>query len=62
MLPMCCMIFHFWGPVGGPFGDVEPFVSEVMATWNRPDAMEYAAIVTSLMPAYQLPIESYTKA
>src|SRR4029077_4413927 len=42
--------------------DTVAVLSEVMGTWNRPDAMEYAAIMTSLMPGYQLLIESYNKA
>ena len=42
--------------------DTVAFLSEIMATWNRSDAMEYAAIMTSLMPGYQLLIESYNKA
>ena len=42
--------------------DTVAVLSEIMATWNRPDAMEYAAIMTSLMPGYQLLIESYNKA
>jgi hypothetical protein len=33
-----------------------------MGTWNRADAMEYGAIMTSLMPEYQLLMESYDKA
>jgi len=42
--------------------DTVAVLSEIMGTWNRPDAMEYAAIMTSLMPGYQLLIESYNKA
>jgi nicotinamidase-related amidase len=42
--------------------DTIAVLSEIMGTWNRPDAMEYAAIMTSLMPDYQLLIESYNKA
>ena len=41
--------------------DTVAILSEIMGTWNRPDAMEYAAIMTSLMPGYQLLIESYNK-
>src|SRR5882724_10870349 len=41
--------------------DTVAVLSEIMGTWNRPDAMEYAAIMTSLMPGYQLLIESYNK-
>jgi len=35
---------------------------EVMGTWNRPDAMAFAAVLTSLMPNYQLLMDSYEKA
>jgi nicotinamidase-related amidase len=42
--------------------DTVAVLSEIMGTWNRPDAMEYAAIMTSLMPNYQLLIESDNKA
>lgn len=41
--------------------DTVAVLSEIMGTWNRPDAMEYAAIMTSLMPGYQLLIESDNK-
>jgi len=42
--------------------DTLAVLCEIMATWNRPDAMEYAAIMTSLMPNYVLLIESHAKA
>ncbi|MCI0589038.1 MAG: isochorismatase family protein [Planctomycetes bacterium] len=42
--------------------DTLALVCEVMGTWNRPDAAEYAAIMTSVMPGYQLLTESYEKA
>jgi hypothetical protein len=42
--------------------DTLALLCEIMGTWNRPDAMEYAAIMTSLMPNYQLLMESYDKA
>ena len=42
--------------------DTLAVLSEIMGTWNRADAMEYAAIMTSLMPNYQLLMESYDKA
>ncbi|MBI5625329.1 MAG: isochorismatase family protein [Elusimicrobia bacterium] len=35
---------------------------ELMSTWNRPDAMEFAAVMTTLLPHYQLLMESYEKA
>ena len=41
--------------------DTFAVLAELMRTWNRPDAMEYAAIMTSLMPGYQLLIESDNK-
>lgn len=37
--------------------------AEIMSTWNRPDAAEFAAImVDNLVPAYKALIESYNKA
>lgn len=36
-------------------------LSELQKTWNRPDALEWAAIYSSAMPHYQLLIESYQK-
>jgi nicotinamidase-related amidase len=42
--------------------DTVATICELMETWNRSDAMEYAAILTSLWPDYQLLIESYNKA
>ena len=42
--------------------DTLAVLCEIMGTWNRADAMEYAAIMTSLMPNYQLLMESYDKA
>jgi len=42
--------------------DTLAVLCEVMGTWNRPDAMEYAAVMASLMPNYTLLIESYEKA
>jgi nicotinamidase-related amidase len=38
-------------------------LGELMATWNRPDAMEFAAIMTEhIVPHYQLLFESFSKA
>lgn len=37
-------------------------LSELQKTWNRPDAMEWAAIYAQAMPHYQLLIESHQKA
>ena len=42
--------------------DTAAVASELQQTWNRPDAQEWAAIYTKIFPAYQLLIESYTKA
>jgi nicotinamidase-related amidase len=42
--------------------DTLAVLSELMGTWNRPDAMDFAAVMTSLMPGYQLLMESYDKA
>ncbi|STS89670.1 putative cysteine hydrolase [Klebsiella variicola] len=36
--------------------------SELQRTWNRPDAAEWAEVYTKVFPAYQLLIESYSKA
>jgi nicotinamidase-related amidase len=37
-------------------------LGELMSTWNRPDAMEFAAVMVDLMPHYQALMESYDKA
>ena len=42
--------------------DAAAVASELQQTWNRADAMDWAAIYTRIFPAYQLLIESYTKA
>ncbi|MBD8511958.1 hydrolase [Photobacterium sp. WH77] len=42
--------------------DTAAVASELQGTWNREDAMEWAAIYTKIFPAYQLLIESYGKA
>jgi len=42
--------------------DTMAVVSELMSTWNRPDAMDYASVMISLMPNYTLLMESYDKA
>jgi hypothetical protein len=36
--------------------------AELQAAWNRDDAMEWAAIYTSISPAYQLLIASCGRA
>jgi nicotinamidase-related amidase len=42
--------------------DTAAVASELQKTWNRPDALEWAGIYTKIFPAYQLLIESYSKA
>jgi nicotinamidase-related amidase len=43
--------------------DTYAVLAEVMSTWNRPDAMEFAAVmVDHLVPAYRALMESYDKA
>ncbi|MGO4328141.1 isochorismatase family protein [Cupriavidus sp. 2TAF22] len=42
--------------------DTAAVASELQQTWNRPDAQEWADVYTRIFPAYQLLIESYTKA
>jgi nicotinamidase-related amidase len=42
--------------------DTAAVASELQGSWNRDDAMEWAGIYTKIFPAYQLLIESYTKA
>jgi hypothetical protein len=43
--------------------DTFAVLAELMATWNRQDAMDFAAImVENLVPPYQALIESYDKA
>lgn len=43
--------------------DTFAVLGEIMSTWNRPDAMDFAAVmVDNLVPAYRCLIESYDKA
>ncbi|MBE8611644.1 amidohydrolase [Morganella morganii] len=42
--------------------DTAAVASELQKTWNRADAAEWAQAYTQIFPAYQLLIESYTKA
>ena len=43
--------------------DTFAVLAELMSTWNRPDAMDFAAIMADqLLPAYRLLVESYQKA
>lgn len=38
-------------------------LAELMSTWNRPDAMEFAMVMKDhIVPHYQLLFESYAKA
>ncbi|ENE2238743.1 TPA: isochorismatase family protein [Salmonella enterica subsp. enterica serovar Welikade] len=43
-------------------GVVPMDTAAVASTWNREDAAEWADVYTKIFPAYQLLIESYTKA
>ncbi len=43
--------------------DMFALLTEIMGTWNRPDAMDFAAImVEHIVPPYRALIESYDKA
>jgi nicotinamidase-related amidase len=42
--------------------DTAAVASEIQKTWNRDDALEWAQVYTQIFPAYQLLMESYTKA
>jgi nicotinamidase-related amidase len=43
--------------------DTYAVLAEIMSTWNRPDAMEFAgAMVDYIVPAYRALMESYDKA
>jgi hypothetical protein len=43
--------------------DTFAVLAELMGTWNRPDALEFAAIMKDhIVPHYQLLFESYEKA
>jgi hypothetical protein len=43
--------------------DTYAVLAEVMSTWNRPDAMEFAgAMVDHIVPPYRALMESYDKA
>lgn len=43
--------------------DTFALLAELMSTWNRPDAMDFAAIMSeNIVPHYQALIESYNKA
>jgi len=42
--------------------DTLAVLCEVMGTWNREDALQFAEIMVDVMPTYKLLIESYDKA
>jgi nicotinamidase-related amidase len=42
--------------------DTFAVLGELMSTWNRPDAMAFAAVMADLLPAARLLTESYDKA
>jgi nicotinamidase-related amidase len=43
--------------------DTFAVLSEIMSTWNRPDAMEFAAVMAEhIVPAFQALMESYDEA
>jgi nicotinamidase-related amidase len=42
--------------------DTFAFLAEIMETWNREDAMQFAAVMVDLLPNYKLLMESYEKA
>jgi nicotinamidase-related amidase len=42
--------------------DTFAVLAEIMGTWNRADAMQFAAIMVDLLPNYKLLMESYDKA
>lgn len=42
--------------------DTFALLAEIMSTWNRPDAMDFAAIMIDIVPPYRGLIESYDKA
>ncbi|HFY0932453.1 TPA: isochorismatase family protein, partial [Salmonella enterica subsp. enterica serovar Typhimurium] len=42
--------------------DTAAVASELQGTWNREDAAAWADVYTQVFPAYQLLIESYSKA
>lgn len=42
--------------------DTFALLGELMSTWNRPDAMDYASVMVDLIPPYRALMESYDKA
>lgn len=42
--------------------DITACVAEIQQTWHRPDAMEWMALWSEMLPGYQLLVESHQKA
>lgn len=42
--------------------DTFAVLGELMGTWNRPDAMDFAAVMVDIVPPYRALMESYDKA
>ena len=42
--------------------DTFAVLGELMSTWNRPDAMDFAAVMVDIVPPYRALMESYDKA
>jgi hypothetical protein len=42
--------------------DTFAVLAELMSTWNRPDAMDFASVMIDLIPPYRALMESYDKA
>lgn len=42
--------------------DTFAVLGELMSTWNRPDAMDFASVMVDLIPPYRALMESYDKA
>lgn len=42
--------------------DTFALLSELMSTWNRPDAMDFATLMLDIVPPYRCLMESYDKA
>lgn len=42
--------------------DTFAVLAELMSTWNRPDAMDFAAVMVDIVPHYRALMESYDKA
>ncbi len=42
--------------------DTFAVLAEIMSTWNRPDAMDFAAVMIDIVPPFRALVESYDKA